>query len=155
MPADRNKYPPVSFYFNVTFRGVEGVGTSGVDTEFQEVGGFNQEIQMEDLAEGGENRFAYRLPKRGKFGNLVLKRGVMVNSQLVSWIQDAIDNFIFNPATVEITLLNEEGNPLVQWEFIQAIPVKWSTADLKSTENAILVETLELSYLFFNKSYVN
>jgi phage tail-like protein len=154
MAVDRNTYPPVGFYFDVVFRGISGVAATGVDTQFQEVSGFNQELGVEELVEGGENRFSHRLPNRGKFANLVLKRGVMVNSQLVTWLQDAIDNFIFNPATVEVTLLNEEGKPLVKWEFLKAWPVKWSTSDLKSTENAIVVETLELSYQYFTKSYV-
>lgn len=150
--VNRDIYPPVSFYFNVKFT-IDGVAEASVDTQFQEVTGFAQELGVEELAEGGENRFAYRLPNRGKFSNLVLKRGVMINSNLVDWIKDAIDNFIFQPGTVDVTLLNEEGEPLVEWNFVKVIPLKWSTADLKASENAILVETIELSYQFFTKTY--
>ena len=37
------------------------------------------------------------------------------------------------------------------FSFINAWPVKWSISDLKATENAILIETLELSYDYFTK----
>lgn len=152
--VDRDKYPPVSFYFKVSFEGI--TGTPGeVDTRFQEATGFTAEIATEEIQEGGENRFTYRVPKNAKYGNLVLKRGVMVNSGLIEWISDAIDNFTFNPANVVVTLLNEEGQPLITWDFFMVYPVKWSTGDLKATENAVLVETLELAYQFYTKKYHN
>jgi phage tail-like protein len=147
---DRKKYPPVSFYFKVKFI---GIGNSDVDTRFQEVSGLTHEIGVEDLPEGGENRFSYKLPTKGKYGNLTLKRGVMLSSGLVDWINDAIDKFTFAPKDINITLLNETGQPLVSWNFSKAYPVKWSTSDLKSTDNSIVTETLELAYQSFTKSY--
>lgn len=145
-----NIYPPVSFFFRVKF---DGIGSADVDYRFQEVTGFNQELGTEDLAEGGNNRFAYRMPTRGKFGNLVLKRGVMVESGLVDWIRDAIDEFTFKPVDIIVTLQDEEDNPVITWNFYRAYPVKWTTSDLKAMENALLVETIELAYQYFTKTY--
>lgn len=150
---DVDKYPPVSFYFKVEFSGITGNPNSSVDTRFQEVTGFTAEIVTEELQEGGENRFTYRVPKNAKYGNLVLKRGVMMNTGLTEWVSDAIDNFKFNPANVVVTLLNEEGQPLVSWDFFMVYPVKWSTSDLKAQDNALLIETLELAYQFYSKRY--
>lgn len=150
--VNRDKYPPVSFYFEVTFQDITG-SPADVDTRFQEVTGFSAEITTEEIMEGGENRFSYRVPKRTKYGNLVLKRGVMVNSGLIKWVEDAIDNFTFKPANVVVKLQNEAGKPLVSWDFYKVYPVKWSTGDLKAQENALLVETLELAYQYFTKKY--
>jgi phage tail-like protein len=147
---DRDIYPPVGFYFKVTFN---GVGDADVDIRFSEVSGLSHEIGTEDVSEGGENRFSYRLPTKGKYGNLVLKRGIMINSGLVDWINDAIDNFTFNPVDIDVVLLNEEGDPLIQWNFTKAYPIKWSSGDLKATDNAVLVETMELAYQTYTKTY--
>jgi phage tail-like protein len=48
-----------------------------------------------------------------------------------------------------------EGDPvpLVTWNFFKAYPVKWANSDLKSTDNAVLVETLELAYQYYTKTY--
>jgi phage tail-like protein len=153
---DRKIYPPVSFFFKVTFN---GVGNGGTDARFQEVSGLSHEIGTEDLVEGGENRFSFRLPTRGKYANLVLKRGVMMNTQLIDWITRAIDNFTFEPVNIDVVLLTHpesaEGDPvpLVTWNFFKAYPVKWANSDLKSTDNAVLVETLELAYQYYTKTY--
>ena len=68
-------YPPSGFHFKVEFIGVDGMNT---DTEqrFQEVSGLSFEVETEPLREGGENRFEYKLPKRIKYPNLILKRGL-------------------------------------------------------------------------------
>ncbi len=163
----RNTYPPPSFYFQVQFGDVSDPDekpqppklaaddpNADVDMRFQEVSGLSHEIGTEDVPEGGENQFTYRLPTKGKYTNLVLKRGVMVNSGLVKWINNALDLFKFKPVDITVNLLNEKGTPLVKWNFVKAYPVKWATSDLKAQENAILVETLELAYQSFSKSYV-
>lgn len=148
---DRNIYPPVNFHFRVLF---EGLGEEEPNMGWQEVTGFANELGVEDLNEGGENRFSYRLPNRGKYSNLVLKRGTKIASkELIKWVQDAIDNFVFKPLEVSVYLLNVKHEPLISWKFHRAYPLKWSTSDLKAQDNAIVIETLELAYLGFTKTY--
>ena len=142
-------YPPVAFHFRVEF-GIEDLNAN--DSRFQEVAGLTMELGVETLAEGGENRFEHRLPGRGKFPNLTLKRGVLSDSRIADWIKKAIQDFTFEPVDVLVTLLNEEHDPLMGWSFNRAWPVKWAISDLKATDNAVLVETLELSYSYFTKA---
>jgi phage tail-like protein len=142
MPA---YYPPVGFHFKVEFHGIG----SDSDTRFQEVVGLQAEIGVEELAVGGENRFSYRLPTRSKYGNLVLRRGLLRDSGLRSWLSDAIENFIFRPVDVNIHLLNEKHEVTVSWTVMQAYPVKWMVSDLKAQENSLVVETIELAYQYF------
>jgi len=144
-------YPHVGFHFKVSVN-LPGVAQEDKEARFQEVGGLNKSIEIEELKEGGENRFSHRLPNPAKYGNLVLKRGLLTKSSLIDWCFDAIDNFIFKPADVTVTLLDEQHNPLSTWNISKAYPVKWATSDLKGQENSIAIETLELAYQNFIKS---
>lgn len=149
-------YPPSGFHFKVEFIGVDGMNT---DTEqrFQEVSGLSFEIETESLREGGENRFEYKLPKRAKYPNLVLKRGMLKDTALLNWFKSAMNTYFtvvvydFKPADITITLLDEADQPVAIWNVVQAYPLKWSMSDLKSTENAVVVETVELAYQYFER----
>ncbi|MBE7169602.1 MAG: phage tail protein [Williamsia sp.] len=142
-------YPPVGFHFRVHFT---GINATGEDAQFQEVAGLTAEINVEELAVGGENRFSYRLPVRSKYANLVLKRGMLTSSGLISWFRDAIENFTFKPVDINVELLNENNNTMTSWNFKQAYPVKWVISDFKAQENSLVVETIELAYQYFTRS---
>lgn len=142
-------YPPVGFHFKVEIAGI--TDGNGSEIRFQEVSGLNQELGTEEITEGGENRFSHKLPARGKFNNLVLKRGMLLDSKLVDWCRDAIENFDFVTREVLVTLLNESHTPLISWSFIGAYPVKLSVSDFKAQDNSIVVETIELAYQYFRK----
>jgi phage tail-like protein len=141
-------YPPVGFHFKVEF---QGVGSGDADTRFQEVSGLTAEIQTEELVVGGENRFSYRLPTRAKYGNLILKRGMLQDSGLVSWFTKAIEDFEFKPADVNVYLLNENHEITSSWIFTQAYPVKWAISDFKAQDNSLVIETIELVYQYFRR----
>ena len=144
MEETKFDYPPVGFHFKVEFLFSDQRAKSEV--HFQEVSGLSKEMTTEEFSEGGENRFVYRFPKGTKYPNLVLKRGLKVDSKIVDWVRDAIDHFDFSPVTLSISLLNPDGNPLIAWTFVKCWPLKWSTSDLKAQENSIVIETLELNY---------
>jgi phage tail-like protein len=151
-PKSETIYPPVGFHFEVIFdSGAEP--DSKIDGRFQEVTGFSTEITTEEIDEGGENRFTHRVPKKAKYGNLVLKRGMMVSTGLKTWLNNAIDEFTFKPVNLTVNLLDEEHNTLVSWSFVRAYPVKWSVSDLKAQDNSLVIETLELAYQYFTKTY--
>ena len=118
--------PPGGFHFRVEFQlrdAREG------DARFQEVAGLGAELGLEELVEGGENRFTHRLPTRGRYSNLVLKRGLLTDSGLIEWCKNGIENFDFEPATVNVTLLNENHEPVAEtYSFMRAWPVKWSVS---------------------------
>lgn len=139
-------YPPVSFHFKVEFNGISSQET---DVQFQSVAGLTVDIETEEFAEGGENRFKHKFPVRTKFPNLVLKRGMVTDSKLIDWCRDAIESFQFEPIDLTVKLLNEKHEPLVTWNVVHAYPVKWAVADLNAEENKLTVETIELAYNYF------
>ena len=148
-------YPPGAFYFGVEVRGADGGQPSAVDASFQEVSGLRAELTFEEVTEGGENRFAYRLPKATRYPNLVLKRGfVTKDSSLATWVTETIGTKLTVPIktkTVQVTLYAPDGQPAAAWSFANAYPLRWELGALNSTENRVLVETFELSYAYFER----
>ena len=139
-------YPPTGFHFRVNF---DGVSKNEQDYSFQSVSGLSVDIETEEFAEGGENRFKHKLPVKTKFPNLVLKRGMLLDSELIEWCKNAIENFIFEPADITVDLLDEEHNPLTTWNIVNAYPVKWSVEDFNAEESKLAIESIELVYNYF------
>jgi phage tail-like protein len=142
-PADY--YPPWGFYYKVEF----GISSNLSDVRFQSVSGLSVEYDYESFREGGENRFEHKLPVRTRYSDLILKRGMLTDSEVINWFNRAFRDRQFEPSDISVILLNEKGEPLKTWKVTHAIPKKWLISDLNSTENAVVVETLELTYRYF------
>ncbi len=139
---------PVGFYFELSFK--------GEDAAFQEVSGISREMGIEEVTSGGENRFKYRLPTVATSPNLVLKRALVTDgSNLVNWCESTIDGSLANSIEthdVMVSLLDAEGNVCSMWTFYNAYPIKYAISDLKSQENALVIESIELAYNYFDIS---
>ena len=144
-------YPPVSFYFSLAFQGIQ----SADDAAFMEASGMDAEFTVTEIKEGGENRFSHRVPDRAKYGNLVLKRGVVAaNSDLAVWCRRILESDLGGQITtrsVQLLLLDAQARPLMTWNFVNAWPVKWSVASFNAQENRLAMETLEFSYNYFTR----
>ncbi|WP_276363711.1 phage tail protein [Daejeonella sp. H1SJ63] len=145
VPTAGGYYPPVGFHFKVEF---VGIGNDN-DVRFQSVAGLSLEYDTESYKEGGENRFEHKLPLRTKYPDLSLKRGMLTDSKVIKWCLDALQNRDFKPVQINISLLNEEHQPLKTWNVYNAWPKKWSVSDFNSQDNSIVIETLDLSYNYF------
>ena len=142
-------YPPVGFHFKVEFDLPDVVDN---DFRFREVSGLSVELGEETHAEGGENRFTHRLPGRASYPDLVLKRGLVRDSAVTEWCRKAIQDFEFAPATVWVSLLDEEHQPLRTYTVRNAYPRRWSVSDLNAEASELVIESLELSYQMFDES---
>jgi phage tail-like protein len=150
-------YPPGGFYFTVM---VIGSGSAlalltDIDSSFQEVSGIEVKFETESVVEGGENRFVHQLPKPAKYSNLVLKRGIVaIDSFLGEWVGQTVGSGLslpILPQNLLVTLLNEDRLPLIAWGFVNAYPVRSQVAPMNSMENKILIESMELSYNYFDR----
>ena len=139
-------YPPLGFHFKVE---VLDLPPNDGDVRFTEVSGLSGEMVAEEIPEGGQNRFAQKYPTRAKYADLVLKRGMLVSSEVVKWIRGCIEDYQIQPKNVDVTLLNEKHEPLITWHVISAFPVKWAVSDLSASNNAVVVETLQMFYQYF------
>ena len=138
-------YPPWGFYYKVEF----SIGKNKNDVRFQSVSGLSVEYEYEEYKEGGENRFVHKLPVRTKYADLVLKRGMLTDSEVIKWCLAAFRDRDFKPSNIDIILMNEKGDPLRSWTITHAVPKKWLVSDLNANENALVIETLELTYQYF------
>lgn len=153
-------YPPVAFHFVV---GLDGVPSDSkwpdADASFQEVSGIKVQLESESWAEGGVNQFVHRLPKPPTYSNLTLKRGVVVAaSPLATWMGQTLGGlmmYAIKPRDLFVILRNEDGNPLIRWKFVNAHPVSWETSPLNAMESAVLTETMEFSYNFFERTVLD
>lgn len=143
-----NYIPPVGFHFLVEFT-LDSLKKNRKDTYFQTVSGLSVDIETEEIAMGGENRYKQKLPVRTKFPNLVLKRGMLLDSELINWCRKAIEQFEFSTTDITVKLLNEEHKPLKVWNIVNAYPVKWNIDEFNAMESKLVLETIELSYDYF------
>ncbi|WP_199139848.1 phage tail protein [Pedobacter sp. ASV12] len=139
---------PLSFYFKLSFK--------DEDAAFKEVSGIAKELGIEEVASGGENRFKYKLPTVATGQNLVLRRAMIPSgSKLIDWCASTLDEGLHKQVEtndVSVSLLAADGKVSKMWTFHKAYPVKYNVSDLKSMENELLIESIELAYTYFNVS---
>ncbi|MGB3464675.1 MAG: phage tail protein [Cyclobacteriaceae bacterium] len=145
-------YPPTGFLFQVSFddslyKTYEGKEDAG----FQEVTGLTTEIGMEEYREGGENRFAHRLPNPVTYSNIVLKRGLLQGSAMFAWYKKSVESFEFTTYDLNIILLNENREPLQAWNVVSAYPVKWEVSGLNAMDAQVVVDAVELRFQYFRQ----
>lgn len=137
--------PPLGFRFGVLFFAA-GVIPNPIDIFFQKVSGLGSTVETIDVEEGGQNLYVQSLPKRVKYENLVLERGVVVGSPLVVEFNATMSLFKFSPSNVLVTLIDNTRIPIAAWLFMKAYPVKWSVSDLDADSNSVVIEHMELTY---------
>jgi phage tail-like protein len=148
MPDILETYPLAGFHFVVAF---ELFPQQPNDFRFQEVSGLSVNVEMESFKEGGQNRFEHQLPVRTKYSDITLKRGMFIlPSGVMAWCINAVQNFIFQPTNVLISLLNDLHVPVQSWYVVNAIPKKVEFTTLNAEQSQVAIETLVLSYNYFN-----
>ncbi|MFQ5401124.1 MAG: phage tail protein [Anaerolineae bacterium] len=120
-----------------------------VDVDGESQGAFTEcslpviEWDVEEVKEGGLNTFTHQLPGRRKGAKITLKHGVGT-SKLLNWYIDTMgETFVRKPITV--TLLNAKLESVMSWHIDGAYPVKWSGPQMKSSDNSIAIQSLELA----------
>ena len=139
---------PVTFSFTVKILEFSSEG----ECSFSDISGLTVKIDLEKINEGGVNDYVHKLPQKSQYNELVLKRGMLKGSALIAWVNDAVRMFTFTPKSIDISLLNKEGNPTITWNVVNAYPVGIEISEFKAQDNSIAVETLTLAYRYFNRN---
>lgn len=141
-------FPAVGFYYEVSIDGAEGAQAA-----FQEVSGIEVSSDVETISEAGLNEYSHRVPKKTQYNNLVLKRGLYADdSTMQDWVTSTLQEGLLmfvQPKNILVTLMDENGDKVMAWNFVNAYPVKWSASGLSSMENAVVVENIELAYSYW------
>lgn len=135
----RPKDPHLGLRFWIQIDGIEIAG-------FSECSGLNIETEVFEYAEGGLNTYTHKLPVRTKYANIVLKRGLDPGQDLYRWYVSSLDGATKRKNVSIIVYGQMGGDPVKQWDFQGAYPVKWTGPDLRVDSAAIAVETLEIAH---------
>jgi len=137
--------PYLAFRFQVVFFAL-GVIPNVIDTLFQKVSGLGASVETITVNEGGQNLYTQHLPTRINHQNLILERGLITPSPLTIEVNANVMLFKFKPSNVLVNLLNESGDAVFSWIFLNAFPVNWRISDLDANANQVVIETIELKY---------
>jgi phage tail-like protein len=130
-------YPLPKFHFRVEWGGAK-IG-------FSEVSGLSVETDVVEYRDGSSPEFhKIKMPGMQKFGNITMKRGIFQgDNDFFKWWNTVALNKI-ERRDVTISLLNESHEPVVVWKVKNAWPSKVQSTDLKSDDNGVAIETIEL-----------
>lgn len=122
-----------------------------------EVNGLDMAVDVESLHEGGVNFSPRRFMSRGRFPNVVCKRGVTASTELANWHRQV--QLDANPPLRRsgFVVLHSDGGPggtpvgdgavpIAAWYFQRALPEKLDGPSLHAKINEIAFERLELSH---------
>jgi phage tail-like protein len=137
VPAPPRDDPYKAFNFRVE---IDGVSLAA----FSEVGGLESETAVIEYRVGGEPRTVRKLPGLTRYANIVLRRGITQDAELWSWRQNVIVGTA-DRRNGAIVLLDDEGNEVVRWNFIQGWICKWEGPTLNARDNEVAFETIAIA----------
>jgi phage tail-like protein len=88
-----------------------------------------------------------RIPGNLKYEDITLKRGVTPNLEIWDWRKLVEDGKVAEARkNGSITMYTQEGEPVAQWDFENAWPVKVSGPQLASGSNEVALEELRITH---------
>jgi phage tail-like protein len=132
--------PLASFNFKLE---IDSINIAG----FSECTGLNTEQNVIEYREGNEAITPRKLPGLTKFGNITLKRGVILKSdELFKWRKSVMDGDI-DRKNVSIVLYKENRvDEVTRWILHNAWPMKYTGPDLKANANEVAIESIEIAH---------
>ncbi|NWF69249.1 MAG: phage tail protein [Chloroflexi bacterium] len=112
------------------------------------------QVETQSLNEGGQNAYAHTLPIRVKAGTVTLKHGITKDGALLKWYLQVLRGEKLKDVwrTVTITMYDSMLNAISTWTFQRAYPVKWGGPQLRSGDQALAIEELEIAHHGFEVS---
>jgi phage tail-like protein len=122
MPQRDTPYGAYNFLVELN----DGSTSSSALGGFSDVSGIGTEITLMEYRQGNdkENRVR-KIPGLHKVSDVTLKRGIMGVTNFYEWINTTRRDPTFR-RNVSITLNDEQGNPVLRWNLLNARPMKWT-----------------------------
>jgi phage tail-like protein len=77
--------------------------------------------------------------------DITLKNGITISNELWDWYKKILQGN-FERRNVSIIMVDQHGAEKMRWNFIEALPVKWSGPQFKADQSQGAVQTLQLSH---------
>lgn len=131
--------PYRSYNFKLDINGIS-------EGHFTECSGLNVKIESIPYREAGNNQLVRHIPGPVEYSAVTLKYGVTASRELWDWLMKAVEGNV-ERKNVSIALLDSQGNSeVMRWDLIDAWPSEWQGAALNTTDRAIAIETLTLTF---------
>lgn len=123
------------------------------DGGFAECSGLEIEMDVQELNEGGRNDAVIRRVGRGKYQNIVLKRGMLfapgdtANDELWRWLQDVLAGVrpvARHDGIVEV--LDVDDAVVARWAFRRGLPQKIGGPQLNARTGEVAIEELHIAH---------
>jgi phage tail-like protein len=120
---------------------IEGLLVGG----FSECSGLEVESEVVPYREGGVNDYLHRFAGPTSSPPLVLRHGITSRDALWRWCQTTTAGHVVR-RNGTIFLLDSARVPVVQWDFKDAFPYKWTGPELRAEAANIAFESVELAH---------
>ena len=120
---------------------IDGITRAG----FQECSGLDSTQDPIEYREGNEGLTVRKLPGLNTYSNIVLKWGIIDDTELWDWRQQVMEGNI-ERKNGSIVLLDDIGEEKARWNFREGWPTKWTGTTFNATGTDVAVETLEIAY---------
>jgi|SRR5215469_11411922 len=126
---------------------IEGLVVGG----FSECSGLAFETELAEYREGGVNDYIHRFAGATSFPPLVLRHGITSEDSLWRWYQaTAAGQVVRRNGT--IFLLDSAHMAVIQWDFKEAFPYKWTGPELRADAASIAFESVEVAHRGLRRS---
>lgn len=112
---------------------------------FSECTGLEMTMDTEDWEEGGNNGTVLKFPKRHKWGDITLRKGIARNQDLFNWFY-AFTQGVTTRKDGLIILMNGRHEPHTVWKFRRGLPVKYVAPQLNAQQNNVAIESLSIAH---------
>ena len=118
---------------------------SDASAGFAECTGLEMTLDVDEWEEGGNNGTVLKFPKRAKWGDITLRRGLTRKTDLFDWYYGFSQGFAQRKDGL-ITLLDEAHQPHTVWGFRRGLPVKYTAPQLNASQNAAAIESVTIAH---------
>lgn len=112
---------------------------------FNEVSGLEMTMETEDYQEGGYNGTVLRFPKRHRWADITLKKGLTRRTELFDWYY-AFTQGVTKRKDGLIILMNEKHEPHTVWKFRRGLPVKYVAPQLNAQQSTVAIESITIAH---------
>lgn len=106
--------------------------------------GYSSEVVESTDVVGGKVIVRKR-PGRTTFDDIVLKRGLSANTDLIEWHKKVLDGEV-ERSNGSIVIYSENGTELGRWNFENGWPSAWSASDLDAGSDDVMIEELTITH---------
>ena len=112
---------------------------------FTECTGLEMTLDLEDYNEGGNNGTVLKFPKRAKYSEITLKKGITKNTELFDWFYGFTQGFGKRKDGV-ITLRDSRHKPHTVWGFKRGLPTKYSGPQLNAQQSSAAIQAITITH---------